>query len=105
MNKLAELAINAHGGMKKWIEFSRMSAHQLVGGVIWQMKGQDGIINDSRVTVELHREWASHLPFGGVDRRSVLEPNCVAIESTSGVVLSERLDPRNSFIGHTLQTP
>jgi hypothetical protein len=105
VNKLAELAINAHGGMKRWREFSRMSAHQLVGGVIWQMKGQDGIINDSRVTVELHREWASHTPFGGVDRRSVLEPNRVAIESASGVVLSERLDPRNSFSGHTLQTP
>jgi hypothetical protein len=105
MNKLAEMAINAHGGMKRWHEFNQMSAHQIVGGVLWPMKGQDGIINDSRVTVELHREWASHTPFGGVDRRSVLEPSRVAIESTSGVILSERLDPRNSFSGHTLQTP
>jgi hypothetical protein len=82
-----------------------MSAHQMVGGVLWPMKGQDGIINDSRVTVELHREWASHSPFGGADRRSVFESGRVAIESLSGKVLSERLSPRNSFSGHTLQTP
>ncbi|WP_216846993.1 hypothetical protein [Granulicella sp. L60] len=82
-----------------------MSAHQMVGGVLWSMKGQDAIINDSRVTVELNREWASHNPFGGADRRSVLEAGRVAIESLSGEVLNERLSPRNSFSGHTLQTP
>jgi hypothetical protein len=105
LNKLAELAISAHGGMKRWREYNRMSAHQMVGGVLWSMKGQDGIINDSRVTVELHCEWASHSPFGGADRRSVFEPGRVAIESLSGEVLNERLSPRNSFSGHTLQTP
>jgi hypothetical protein len=105
MNKLAELAISAHGGMKRWREFNRMSAHQLVGGVLWPMKGQDGVINDAHITVELHREWASHTPFGGAGRRSVLEPTRVAIESSSGGVLDERHNPRNSFIGHTLETP
>jgi hypothetical protein len=34
MNKLAELAINAHGGMTRWCEFTRMSTHQLVSGVL-----------------------------------------------------------------------
>jgi len=105
MNKLEELAISAHGGMKRWREFNRMSAHQLVGGVLWPMKGQDGVINDAHITVELHREWASHTPFGGAGRRSVLEPTRVAIESSSGGVLDERHNPRNSFIGHTLETP
>jgi hypothetical protein len=105
MNKLAELAISAHGGLKRWHEFNRMSAHQLVGGVLWPMKGQDGVINDSHITVELHHEWASHTPCGGVNRRSVLEPTRVAIESLSGGVLDERHDPRNSFSGHTLETP
>jgi hypothetical protein len=105
MNKLAELAISAHGGIKRWNEFNRVSAHQLAGGVLWSMKGQDGKINDAQVTVELHREWASHTPFTGTERRSVLEPTRVAIESLSGDVINERHDPRNSFVGHTLETP
>jgi hypothetical protein len=105
MNKLAELAINAHGGLRRWREFNRMSAHQLVGGVLWSMKGQDSVITDAHITVELHREWASHTPFGGADRRSVFEPARVAIESLSGGVLDERHDPRNSFNGHTLKSP
>jgi hypothetical protein len=105
MNKLAELAIDAHGGMKRWSEFNQLSAHQLVGGVLWPMKGQDGIINDTGVTIKLHRQWASHTPFGGADRRSVLEPSRVAIESLSGTALSQQLDPRTSFTGHTLRTP
>ncbi|MBB5063042.1 hypothetical protein [Granulicella mallensis] len=105
MNELAELAMNAHGGIKRWREFKQMSAHQLVGGVLWSMKGQDGVINDSHVTVDLHREWASHTPFTGSSRRSVLEPLRVAIESSTGDILKERLNPRKSFEGHTLETP
>jgi hypothetical protein len=104
MTHLAELAINAHGGLKRWRELSRVSAHQLTGGVLWAMKGQEGIINDVYVTVELHREWASHAPFLGADCRSVLEPKRVVIELASGEVVQERHNPRDSFQGHAVET-
>jgi hypothetical protein len=69
------LAINADGGMKRWGEFSQMSAHQLVGGALWPMKGQG---DDALVAVELHRQWASHSPLIENCRRPVLEPALVA---------------------------
>lgn len=104
MSKLAEMAISAHGGIKRWRQFNQLSAHQLVGGVLWPVKGKDGIISDTHITVELHRERASHCPFTEDDRRSVFEPTRVAIESTSGEVLCERRNPRDSFAGHTQET-
>ena len=105
MSKLAEIAINAHGGLKRWREFNRLSARQLVGGVLWPMKSHDAIINDAQITVELHHEWASHHPFTKGDLHSVFEPTRVAIESKSGGVLYERHNPRDSFEGHTRETP
>jgi hypothetical protein len=105
MNALADLAIKAHGGIDRWNELKQVKAHQLVGGMLWSLKEADGIINDTYVTVDLHHERASHSPFTGRDLHSVLEPNRVAIESLAGEVVEERLNPRQSFAGHTLETP
>jgi hypothetical protein len=35
----------------------------LNGGVLWGMKGKDGILNDIQLRVELREEQASHWPF------------------------------------------
>jgi hypothetical protein len=41
MNALAKLAIDAHGGLNRWKQFEKLSAHLVQGGVLWQLKGQD----------------------------------------------------------------
>ena len=105
MNSLAELTINAHGGLARWKQFKSVSADLMQGGVLWPLKGQAGTLDKTNVTVGLRNEWASHSPFGAVGRRSRFEPDRVAIEATDGSVLDELRQPRQSFAGHTLQTP
>jgi hypothetical protein len=104
MNELLELAIKAHGGMNRWNQLKTGSAHLVNGGVLWEIKGQRAFIHDSRVTVELHRQKASHAPFLTPDQRTSLEPHRVAIESLDGKVIKERLNPRASFQGHVIDT-
>lgn len=105
MNNLLELAINAHGGLKRWNELSTASAHLENGGVLWPMKGHADFIHPSRVTVNLHQQKSSHSPFLKPGQRTSVEAHRVAIETIEGKVLQERLNPRDSFQGHQLETP
>jgi hypothetical protein len=105
MNNLAQSAIDAHGGLDRWRRFEHVSAHLRTGGVLWALKRQQGILGDVNVRVALHREWASHAPFRESGLRTSFEPHRVAIETTEGRVVEERLQPRDSFSGHGLETP
>ena len=104
MNELAELAIDAHGGLHRWKRFSALSVHVTNGGVLWAAKGKAGVLDDVTITVDLRNEKASHWPFGSPDRRSRFEPQRVALENANGRVVEELRHPRSSFMGHTLGT-
>lgn len=105
MNDLRDLAVAAHGGLGRWNELSAVTMHMQTGGALWGIKGQEGVINDSRVRVELHRQQVSHAPFGAPDLHDVYTPDLVTIEDDDGHVVDERADPRASFSGHNLETP
>ena len=70
MTDLATFAMDAHGGLERWRQLKTISARLLQGGVLWKLKGQEGVLDDVHVTVDLRQEWASHRPFGQLDRRS-----------------------------------
>jgi hypothetical protein len=105
MNSLAKFAVDAHGGLDRWGQFKEVSTDLVQGGVLWQVKGKAGMLDNTNVTVGLRSEWASHSPFGTAGRKSRFEPDRVAIEAADGSVLEELRQPRTSFEGHTLQTP
>jgi hypothetical protein len=105
MNSLAQLTIDAHGGSERWRRFEHVSAQLRTDGVLWTLKHQQGVLNDVNVRVALHREWASHAPFGEPNVRTSFEPHRVAIETTDGRVIEERLRPRDSFAAHGIDTP
>jgi hypothetical protein len=105
MNSLVQRTIDAHGGFEGWRRFKHVSAHLRTGGVLWAVKHQQGVLDDVNVQVALHREWASHAPFLEPNLRTSFEPHRVAIETTDGTVIEERLRPRDSFAGHGLDTP
>jgi len=105
MTDLATLAIDAHGGLDRWRELKTVSARLLQGGVLWQLKRQDNVLRDVHLTVDLRKEWTSHWPFGQPDRHTSFQPNRVAIETSNGDVVEERVHPRESFAGHVLDTP
>ncbi|WP_288192361.1 hypothetical protein [uncultured Phyllobacterium sp.] len=57
------------------------------------------------MTVWLHQERASVIPFGAPDQRTVFTPKHIAIEKTDGGVVAELGNPRASFAGHEMTTP
>jgi hypothetical protein len=105
VNSLVQLTIDAHGGLERWRRFEQVSARLRNGGVLWTLKHQQGVIDEANVIVALRREWASHSPFPTAELRTSFEPHRVAIETTDGSVVEERLQPRESFQGHRVETP
>lgn len=104
MKSLVHLTMDAHGGFECWRRFEHVSAHLRNGGILWALKNQQGVLDDVDVHVALHREWASHSPFLKPNLRTSFEPHRVAIETTDGHVVQERLTPRDSFAGHGVDT-
>jgi hypothetical protein len=104
VNDLLELVIAAHGGLERWNTLTAVSAHLRCGGVTWPLKGQDGVVDDVNVRVDLHRQFASHFPFTGPGLRTAFTAQRVAIETDAGEVLEQRASPRDSFAGHVLET-
>jgi hypothetical protein len=105
MTDLLETVIEAHGGLDRWNQLDSVSARLVQGGILWAVKGQEGVLDDVNMRARLHEERESHHPFGGPDRRSSFTPERVAIETTHGDVVEEMDQPRASFAGHTLETP
>jgi hypothetical protein len=106
MHKLAEFVIRAHGGLARWRKFRTVSADLIQGGALWLLKGKAGVLDRVNVNVDLTREWASHSPFLAAAQRSVFEPpQRIAIETMDGKAIEELRNPRDSFKGHTLETP
>ena len=57
------------------------------------------------MTVWLHEQRASVLPFGAPDQRTMFTPDRISIEKLDGAVVAERYAPRDSFAGHQMNTP
>jgi len=105
VSDLATVAMDAHGGLDRWRRLKTVSARLLQAGVLWKLKGHDGVLHDVYVTVDLRKEWASHRPFGQPNQHTSFQPDRVAIETSTGDVVEERINPRESFKGHALDTP
>lgn len=105
MNSLLEYTINAHGGLKTWNKFEKITARIITTGVLWQMKQQPGVLDDIYVTSETKKQTTSHYPFLNPDWKTSFTPKRIAIENTNGEIIEELSNPRDSFSGHTRETP
>jgi len=83
-NGLLTAVIDAHGGMARWREREKVEATIVSGGGFFPLKG---VIQDSqprRMTVWLHEERSSVLPYGAPDQRTMFTPDWIAIEKLDG---------------------
>lgn len=103
MKDLINLAINAQGGLAQWRKFHTVSAHLVVGGVLWEQKGHAGTIEQVDVTVNLLEQKTSHIP--GSAWHTAYTPDRIAIETGNGDVVEELYNPRASYAGHGWETP
>jgi hypothetical protein len=104
MSDLLTTVLEAHGGLQRWQELSRLRVHASIGGAIWTLKGKHGVLGDERIEVDCHKQWVSFVPFAGEKKRGIFEPDRTVIESLSGELIEERHNPRDAFDGHTWRT-
>jgi hypothetical protein len=103
MNDLLNLAVEAHGGLKRWSQLTVVKASISITGELWQLKAQPEVLKDVVVVAQLKRQQlTTHLI--GKNRRTVFTPDRVSIESESGVLDEGRDDPRSAFQGQRLET-
>jgi len=104
MSDLLGLVISAHGGAEQWNQLSRVSAHVRGGGLLWTVKGEEGVFGDRTVNAELHYQWLSYSPFRTPELSTGYMPDRVAIIRADGSTVQERCEPRASFAGHQRET-
>jgi hypothetical protein len=105
MTDLLASVIDAHGGMDLWNGYEKIDATIVSGGGFFSLKGVLQDSNPRRMTVWLHEQRSSLLPYGAPDQRTMCTPERIAIEKLDGTVVAERHAPRDSFAGHQMSTP
>ncbi|MCV7171291.1 hypothetical protein H7I41_15360 [Mycobacterium manitobense] len=105
--KLLDEVLAAYGGADRWQQLDTLGIHQIVGGVLWPLKGVGGILDDSRVQIRVQEQHTWHRPLPTPGFRSHFTPGLVVIEHDDDAhqQVEELRDPRSSFTGHTLETP
>src|ERR1035438_8522413 len=102
MNELLAKVVEAHGGLERWKRYERVDATIVSGGGFFPLKGVLQDPDPRRMTVWLHEERSSLVPYGGPDQRAVFTPERIAVEKLDGTVVAERYAPKDSFAGHQM---
>ena len=105
MNELLARILDAHGGMDRWNEYHKVEASIVSGGGLFALKGLLQDPDPRRMTVWLHEERSSVMPYGAADQRTMFTPDRIAIEKPDGTLVAERRAPKDSFAGHQMHTP
>jgi hypothetical protein len=104
MSSLLELAIEAHGGLKRWNEVQRFEAQLSITGAIWDLKQVPDIFKSVTMRALIQTPEVALLPVGGDGNRTFVAADELVWESDSGEVLERRIHPERSFSGQTLES-
>ena len=89
MNQLLANVLEAHGGLNRWNNYQKVEAAIVTGGGFFALKGMLQDSTPRRMSVWLHEERSSVLPFGAPDQRTMFTPDRIAIEKLDGTVVAE----------------
>jgi hypothetical protein len=104
MNELLQLAVNAHGGLKRWNEINTITVAASLTGAIWFVKSQGDYLKDVVMTVDTKKERLV-TDFPGQDKRFIFEPQRLVMERGDGTLVQQREDPEKIFVGQFRETP
>jgi hypothetical protein len=74
VTELLDLAIEAHGGARRWAAVSRFRAAASITGAIWSLKGKPGLLEDVVLDGETGIQRLGITPFPEIGQRAVWEP-------------------------------
>ena len=104
MSDLLQLAVKAHGGLKRWNQVKAIKVAASITGAIWFLKSQGDYLKDIVMTVDTTKErLVTDLP--GQDKRLIFEPNRIVMEKADGTLIQARDNPEASFAGQVRETP
>ena len=101
---LLETVVAAHGGLDRWNQYSSVRAAVSIGGALWAARERPGVLADVTVEARLHEQRVT-IHLNGRGLRFSFVPDRVAVEDEEGRIVSERVDPRAAFRGHTPESP
>jgi len=105
MNPLLVNVLDAHGGINRWNEYQKVRSCDYDW---WRIFALKGILRDPtpwHMSVWLHEQCSSVLPYGTPTQQTMFTPERIAIEKLDGTVVAERYAPRDWFAGHQMNTP
>lgn len=105
VNDLLKLAIEGHGGLRRWAQISRFRAAVSITGAIWALKGKPGLLDGVLLQGETRDQRLTITPFPQPGRFTTWQPDRQTIQTAEGVVLAERRDPAAAFIASIRQAP
>jgi len=105
MNDLLKLAIEGHGGIRRWEQITRFRAAVSITGAVWALKGKPGLLDGVVLDGETRDQRLIIAPFPQPGRYTTWEPYRQTIEATDGMLLAERRDPAAVFAGTTRSAP
>ena len=105
VNDLLKLAIEAHGGLRRWEQLSRFRMAASITGAIWTLKGQPGLLDGVVLAGETRDQRLIITPFPRPGQYATWEPYRQTIEAADGVLVAERRDPAAAFAGTTRSAP
>ena len=106
MDALLTTVLAAHGGLDRWSTVHTLSVRLSLGGPFWSLKGWPDLLVDETIDLDARREHLVYTPFTAPNRHSVFDVDSerVTIQTTSGTIVEQRIDPRASFAGYDLST-
>ena len=104
MNDLLQKAVDAHGGLKRWNQISKITVAASLTGAIWFVKSQGDYLKNVVMTIDTTRERLV-TDFPGQDKRFIFEPNRLVLEKRDGTLIQARDNPEKSFEGQLRETP
>ena len=104
MTPLLQIAIEAHGGLKRWSEIRTIIVSASITGAIWDIKGQANYLNNIIMRVDTQRQRIV-TDFPEQDKRLTYEPAQVTLEMPSGHISQQRNEPEASFSAQSVDTP
>ena len=104
MTPLLQIAIDAHGGLKRWGEIRTIIVSASITGAIWAIKGQADYLNNIVMRVDTEQQRIV-TDFPAQDKRLTYQPGRVTLEMPKGHISQEREDPETSFVGQSRETP
>jgi hypothetical protein len=104
MSDLLQLAVKAHGGLKRWNQVKVIKVAASITGAIWFVKSQGDYLKDVVMTADTTKE-SLVTDFPGQDKRFIFQPNRVVLEKTDGTLIKARDNPQASFAGQSRGTP